>query len=510
MNILLIAPIVYPLLLGILTLGVWHYRRLQMIINLIGSFGLMVIGLLLLQQVMNQGIQVSQIGNWAAPFGISIVADTFSAIMVSITGIMAFAIAIYSVSSVSPRFMNRDQELRRSQFAYYPLLNIMYMGINGAFITGDLFNMYVWFEVMLISSFVLLALGGDKNQIEGTFKYVTINLLSSAFFLIGVGLLYGITGTLNMADLAVKIHQVENQGIVTVVAMFFLISFGIKAAVFPLYFWLPASYHTPPISISAIFAGMLTKVGVYSLIRVFTLIFITDVGYTHTIILWISIFTMVTGVLGAASHYDSRRILSFHIISQIGYMTLGLALFTPLALAGAVFYIMHHIIVKANLFLISGIMNRVGGSFDIRRQGSLANTYPFLAVLFLIPALSLAGIPPLSGFWSKFFVVKAGLDISENFAVFVALVVGLLTLYSMTKIWNEAFWKNRPDNALPPLEVGLFSRGNLYMTIPVIMLAAITLVIGFWPEPFFRLAEQASIELMNPSNYIEAVLGGKP
>lgn len=384
------------------------------------------------------------------------------------------------------------------------------MGINGAFLTGDLFNMYVWFEVMLISSFILLSIDGTKKALEGTFKYVTINLISSAFFLLGVGFLYGLTGTLNMADLAVRVTEIENQALVTLVAMFFLVSFGIKAAVFPLFFWLPASYHTPPISIAAIFAGMLTKVGVYSLIRVFTLIFIQDVGFTHTILLWIAGLTMFVGVIGAASQYDMRRILSFHIISQIGYMILGLALYTPLALAGGIFYIMHHIIVKGNLFLVAGLANRVKGSFEIRNIGELVNSYPFLGVLFLIPALSLAGIPPLSGFWAKFFVIKAGLEVQEYFVVFVALLVGLLTLFSMMKIWNEAFWKKDPGKAENTDQVipGLFNRHNIFMTIPIILLAMITLTIGFFPEPFFQIAERTANELMNPSIYINTVLGG--
>jgi multicomponent Na+:H+ antiporter subunit D len=509
MNAILIAPIVFPLILGLITLSLWQNRKMQELANTIGSFIYLIIGVLLMKSVLEEGILVTQIGNWVAPFGISIVADTFSAIMVMITSVMAFAIAIYSISSMRRSNVICDMVNKREQFGYYPLLNMMYMGINGAFLTGDLFNMYVWFEVMLISSFVLLSLDGSKLQIEGTFKYVTINLISSAFFLVGVGLLYGLTGTLNMADLAVKIHEVENQSMVTVVAMFFIICFGIKAAVFPLFFWLPSSYHTPPISIAAIFAGMLTKVGVYSLIRVFTLIFITDTGFTHTLILWISGFTMFVGVLGAASQYDMRRILSFHIISQIGYMILGLALYTPLAIAGAVFYIMHHIIVKANLFLVAGLVKRLGGSFDVRNVGGLVNSYPFLAVMFLIPALSLAGIPPLSGFWSKFFVVKAGLELQEYFIVFVALLVGLLTLYSMMKIWNEAFWKPDPGKCTnETLVPGLFSKKNIFMSIPIIFLAIITLTIGFYPEPFYQIADRAAHELMNPSIYINKVLGG--
>jgi len=510
MNALIIAPVIFPLIMGLLTLAFWHYRRTQELINLAGSFVLMIISFVLLNNVLNNGILVMQAGNWAAPFGITLVADTFSAVMVVITGIMAFTVSLYSLSSMKKCKAICDMEQKQFQYAYYPLLNIMYMGICGAFLTGDLFNMYVWFEVMLISSFVLLSLGGSKLQIEGTFKYVTINLISSAFFLVGVGLLYAMTGTLNLAHLAEVIPTIENKGMVTLVSILFLICFGVKAAVFPLFFWLPASYHTPPISISAIFAGMLTKVGVYSLMRVFTLLFINNVDYTHTIILWVSAFTMVVGVLGAASQYDMRRILSFHIISQIGYMILGLALYTPLAIAGGVFYIMHHIIVKANLFLVSGLVNRLKGHYDVRKIGGVLNAYPFLAVLFLIPALSLAGIPPLSGFWSKFFVVKAALENQGYFISVIALIVGLLTLYSMMKIWNEAFWKNDPSEKPECASVRpkLFAKENIFMVIPIMFLASITLCIGFYPEPFFHIAERAANELLNPAQYINAVLGG--
>ena len=513
MNVFIIAPVLFSLLMGLLTLLLWRQKRAQELTNLIGSFLQMVIAFGVLYIVLNNGIQSLQIGGWEAPFGISFVADTFSSIMVVITGIMGFATAVYSLSYMTNCKVANNIFKGQFQFAYYPLLNIMFMGINGAFLTGDLFNMYVWFEVMLISSFVLLSLGGSRLQIEGTFKYVTINLIASAFFLVGVGLLYSMTGTLNMAHLAEIIPTIENQSMLTVVSLLFLICFGVKAAIFPLFFWLPASYHTPPISISAIFAGMLTKVGVYSLMRVFTLLFIGNIAYTHTIILWISGFTMVVGVLGAASQYDMRRILSFHIISQIGYMILGLAIYTPLAIAGGVFYIMHHIIVKANLFFVSGIANKLKGNYDVRKIGGLLNSYPLLAVLFLIPALSLAGMPPLSGFWSKFFVINAAL-LDHNYIIsIVALAVGLLTLFSMMKIWNEAFWKDDPNPQHYKKEkmawVKLFNKDYIYMVIPVAFLASITLAIGFFPEPFFSIAERAASELMNPDIYINAVLGNQ-
>lgn len=508
-NLLLIAPIIFPLFFGLLTLGFWKYKKIQQGTNIVASITQLFIGVLLLKTVLEGGIISFQAGGWDAPFGITIVADTFSSIMILVSGIISFTVALYSINSMSLCKITTNMTDLRYQFGYYPLINIMFMGINGAFLAGDLFNMYVWFEVLLISSFILLSLGGSKHQLEASFKYVTINILSSSFFLIGLGFLYALTGTLNMADLAVKIPQIENQSMVTLVSMFFLISFGIKAAVFPLYFWLPSSYHTPPISITAIFAGILTKVGVYALVRVFTLIFVQEISFTHNILLWISGITMLVGVLGAASQYDMRRILSFHIISQIGYMILGLALFSQFALLGVIFFIVHNIFVKSNLLLISGLIHRLKGVWDVRYFGGTLNAYPVLAVLFLISALSLAGIPPLSGFWSKFIVIKAGVDLKQYILVAAALLTGLLTLFSMIKIWNEAFWKPDPNKSISEKsKIKLFQKSNLYMICAIVFLSLLSLFLGFYPSTFYSIAEQAAYELMNPSNYINAVLGG--
>jgi multicomponent Na+:H+ antiporter subunit D len=308
-----------------------------------------------------------------------------------------------------------------------------------------------------------------------------------------------------MADLAVRLPQVNQSGLVTVIAMFFLVAFGIKSAVYPMFFWLPASYHTAPISVSAIFAGLLTKVGVYAMIRVFTLLFVGDVPFTHELLLIIAGFTMVTGVLGAVSKNEIRRILSFHIISQIGYMIMGLGLFTPLALAGSIFYIMHHIIVKTNLFLIGGIINRVAGSYELKNLGGLYKSHVGLAVLFLIPAFSLAGFPPLSGFWAKFTLIRAALESQQYIIALVALAVGMLTVFSMTKIWAAAFWKDRAeDNAAPVAYLSRFEWRAYYR--PVIALALLTICIGILAEPVFQLATQAAEQLSNPQIYIQAVL----
>ncbi len=498
MKALLILPIFLPLLFAIASLLVWTRRGLQRALGVIGTAALLAASICLMASVWTRGIQATQIGGWPAPFGITLVADMFSAIMVVLSGLMGLAVAIYSLVSV---------DSARERFGYYLLFHVLLMGVNGAFLTGDLFNLYVWFEVMLIASFVLMALGGERAQIEGSIKYVTLNLVSSAIFLAAVGLLYAVTGTLNMADLARRFSAPDAPPLVTPIAMLFLVTFGVKAAVFPLFFWLPASYHTPPVAVSAIFAGLLTKVGVYALIRSFTLLFVHDLALTHTLILVIAGFTMVTGVLGAAAQNEFRRILSFHIVSQIGYMIMGLGLMSRLALAGAVFYIAHHIIVKTNLFLISGVVHRLRGTYELKPLGGLYNAHPGLAILFMIPALSLAGLPPLSGFWAKFILIRAGIEAGSAVIVVVALGVGLLTLFSMTKIWNEVFWKRGEERPNPP-DPGRIA-WTLYL-LPVSTLALLTVIIGLGGQALFVLADRAAGELLDRDAYIRAVLGDAP
>lgn len=489
MTLLPFLPILIPLAFA---LGALLMPAKSRIIGIVGSAALLIAAVLLLRHVSARGILVAQVGNWPAPFGVTLVIDNLSAIMVMLAGVMALMVSIYAYRAVDPA---------RHRFGFFPLFFFLLMGVCGAFTTGDLFNMYVWFEVLLISSFVLLALGGERPQLEGAVKYVTLNLLSSTFFLIALALIYGKLGTLNIADLAVKAAQMPNDTPLKIAALLLLAAFGVKAAVFPLYFWLPASYHTPPAAVSTLFAGLMTKVGVYALIRTFTLIFIHDRGQTHNILLILASLTMFFGVIGAAVQFDFRRILAFHSISQIGYMIMGLALFTPLALAGAVFFMVHHTLVKSNLFLISGAVAHVRGTFDLKKLGGLYPSQPLLALLFIIAAFSLAGLPPLTGFWAKFFLVKAGLQSEAYLTVLAALVVSLLTLYSMTKIWAEAFWKDDPQPQVP-------SAPNLLsMTLPVALMTALILLFSFAAEPLVQLTLKTAAQLLDPQIYIQAVLG---
>lgn len=498
-DLLLVFPVVVPMLTAVLALLAYRSLPVQRTISMAGAALVFAADIALLIQVVRNGIAATRIGDWPAPYGITFVADEFSALMLVLTGLIGFSVALYSLAGI-----DRESEA----FGYHPVYHFLLMGVSGAFLTGDLFNLYVWFEVMLVASFVLMALGGGRRQMQGAIKYVALNLISSILFLAAVGILYGMAGTLNMADLASKFsasHTEQSLSVLRTTSMLFIVAFGIKAAAFPLFFWLPASYHLPAPAVSALFAGLLTKVGVYALIRVFTLIFVQDTGYTHTVILVIAGLTMATGVLGAVSQNEFRRILSFHIVSQIGYMIMGLGLFTPLGLAASVFYIAHHIIVKTNLFLVSGAVERISHSSDLKVLGGLYRVRPELSMLFLVPALSLAGLPPLSGFFAKLGLVKAGLIQEQYLIVGVALAVSLLTLFSMMKIWNEAFWKAKPERA------GMLAYSDVHLRFqltPIGLLAAVTLAIGILAGPVFGFAERAGNQLFQPADYIRVVLGG--
>ncbi len=490
------APILIPLLFAVLSLFAWQRSKIQHLLALAGTTLLLVSAIYLLQIVITQGIQAIQIGNWSAPFGVSLVIDLFSAILLVVAALIALTIAIYAHSGI---------DAPRIQYGFFPLFFFLLMGVNGAFITGDLFNLYVWFEVLLMASFVLIAYGGERPQIEGAIKYVIPNLLASILFLSAIGLIYNLAGTLNLADLARVLPSLQASGQTTIIAVLFLIAFGIKSAVFPLFFWLPASYHTAPITITALFSALLTKVGVYALIRVFTLLFIQDTAYTHTIILIIAGFTMVTGVLGAAAQTDFRRLLSFHIISQIGYLLMGLGIFTQESLSASIYFMIHIMLAKTALFLVAGMIGKLQGSFDLKKLGGLYHSRIGLSILFLLPALSLAGLPPLSGFFAKLGLIIAGIRQQQGMIVAVALAISLMTLYSMTKVWNEAFWKD-PKPALKS-PAGPISA---WMWVPTAALVIVSLMVGVFAEPILQFTQQAAFQLMNPSVYIQAVLGGLP
>ncbi len=497
MTSLVPLAILVPLTGAVTGLLAWRSVRIQRWIAVATTAGLLGVGLGLVDQVWGGQVISLHVGGWPAPFGIVLVADPLSAVLVALAGVVGLASTLFAIGSV---------DAEREALGYHPLCMVLLTGVSGAFLTGDLFNLYVWFEVLLIASFVLVALGGSREAFRSGLTYVMVNLLSSAAFLTGLGLLYGQAGTLTMADLAQKLPGLADQGLVEATAMLFLLSFGIKAALFPLFFWLPSAYTAPPAAASALFAGLLTKTGIYALLRTFVVVFPAGTGLATEVLAWGAGATMIVGVLGAIAQDDIRRILAFHSVSQVGYMTMGLAIGTPLAVAGSLFFIVHHSIVKGDLFLVGELTRQAGGGWDLVDLGGLSAARPALAWLFLIPALSLAGIPPLSGFWAKLTLIQAGLVDHAYGLVATALATGLLTLLSMTKIWSEAFWKPHPDRSF----TGEASRFPMALALPTVALAGLALLLGLAAEPLLDLSLAAADGLLDPSAYIQAVLEGSP
>jgi multicomponent Na+:H+ antiporter subunit D len=489
---LLVLPILIPLATAIAIAMMPQRPSLLRAVAFAGAAGILASAIAVLARVEAHGVQVLQIGAWPAPFGITLVADVFSALLVVMVGIVALVVTGNSFSGVDPR---------REAFGYHALLHVVLMGVSGAFLTGDIFNLYVWFEVMLIASFVLMSLYRTSSQLHAAFTYVTLNLLASALLLTAIGLLYGQAGTLNLADLARAWPERRTPALDATLSMLFMIAFGIKAGVFPLFFWLPASYHTPPAAVGALFAGLLTKVGVYALIRVFTLLF-RDAGWIYTVVLALSVLTMVMGMVGALGQRDFRRVLSFNLVGHIGFTTVGLALWTPLALAASIFYMLHHILVITNLYLVSGLLLRLRRTTQMSELGGLYRTHAGVAAIAMIPLFSLAGVPPLSGFIGKLAIIQAALGAGYYRLAGIALAVSLMTVLSMARLWEEAFWKPAPD-AAHSAPVGMA------IVAPIAVLAMLTLALSLAAEPVFNLSQRAAEQLLHPDGYIRSVLGGE-
>jgi multicomponent Na+:H+ antiporter subunit D len=361
-----------------------------------------------------------------------------------------------------------------------------------------LFNLFVAFEILLMASYVLLTLEGSDAQIRAGTTYVVLNVIESMVLVTAVGLIFAATGTVSMAELPARLAALPD-GTRIGLQLLLLVAFGIKAAVFPLFFWLPDSYPTAPSSVSAVFAGLLTKVGVYCLIRTQTLLF---PGELNDLIVVVGALTMALGVLGAISHTDMKRILSFHIVSQIGYMVFGLGIGGTAAIAATIFYLIHHIPVKTSLFLVEGIIERDSGSSSFDAVSGLARRSPAFAAMFLVPALSLAGLPPLSGFLAKFAIVRAGVDSEQWVAVAVALAVSLLTLVSMTKIWVGAFW----GDVEPAASVGVgILRRHALMSTATALVVVLSLAIAVGAGPLYDFANKAAEQILDVAGYVSAV-----
>jgi len=478
MNALVATPVLVPLATVVLTTLASRRPALQQSLSLVGVLAFLGCAVVLVALAAADQPAQTAFGGWVAPYGIVFHLDRIGAALVLVTALMGAA---------SLLFLASDADTGPRHPLLLPLVHGVLAGVGGAFSTADLFNLYVWFEVMLICSLGLFALGGRLDQLDASFKYLVLNLLGTLLLLMAVGAVYGATGHLNFDALG-QAATALSPALAVVLLTALLLAFLIKAGAFPLYAWLPASYHTLPAPILALFAGLLTKVGVYAVLRTVGDVFTPAPQLVMEALGWVAAATMLFGVLGAAYHWDMRRILAFHIVSQIGYILLAVALAGDAGNAATLFYTVHHIIVKANLFLIAAMIWRLTGSYDLRRIGGLYRLRPALGVLFLVPALSLVGIPPLSGFWAKLIVLQEALGQGRYAWTAVALAVSVLTLYSMMKIWMEAFWKRHPDAEWqPPSDTRL---GPAWAA--TLGLAAVTLAISLNPQPLLEYARAAA------------------
>ena len=488
-----IAPIVLPLLTALVCLFWGKPGSGRRWFVALSALAQLVVALGLAAHVFDEGTLVLPVGRWTAQFGIVLVADLLSAVMLGLSSLTALAVILFGHAETSPRI---EHPLRQ------PLVQFLVMGINLSFLTGDLFNLFVAFEILLIASYALLTLEADDWNIKQSFPYLSINLVGSTLFICAAGLAYGIFGTLNFAEISQRALAMEGDARVTMLALLLLVVFGVKAGLFPLYYWLPNSYPTLAAPIGALYAGMLTKVGVYVLLRLFATIMPHSLTGLHALLAWLAGFTMVLAVMGAISKNYVRGILSYHILSQIGYMVLAIGFFTPLSIAACVLYIMHHIVVKASLFLVGGVAAALNRTDDLTKMGHLWKHFPWLGVLFLLQALSLAGVPPLSGFWGKYLIVAEGLKQGAYVLVGASILASVLTMFSMLKIWNGAFWAAPADVAIPKP-----TRRTRGMTWVVAGLAVVSLCIGLGVEFFTQVSLRAAESVLDQEAYARAVLG---
>jgi multicomponent Na+:H+ antiporter subunit D len=487
MNTATTLPLVIPLVAAAATLIASRSLLAKRMISIAASTAFTVVAGWLLVAVDTDGANVVAVGGWAPPFGIALVADRLSALLLFTSAIALLAVLVYAVSQRST-----DEELG----GFHAVYQILTAGVALTLLTGDLFTLFVAFEMMLTASYVLLTYRAGGEEIRSTTTYVVIGLVASALLLTTIALTYAVAGSVNIADLTARLDSVP-AGLRAGLGWMLFLVFGIKAAIFPLFFWLPDSYPVAPTPVTAVFAGLLTKLGVYAIVRTQTLLFPSDEPVL--LMLVIAGLTMVVGVLGAIAQKDIKRILSFHIVSQIGYMIMGLGFFTVAGVAAAIVFVVHQILVKASLFLVGGLVEETEGTGAIDSVDGVARRSPIVAALFLPAALSLAGFPPFSGFVGKLALVEAGFGAERWIVVGVSLAASLLTLFSMTKIWSGVFWgKPAPGTPRRP------ARGMLMATAGLVVVSVVVAVAG---EAILGYAERAAIDLLDGATYRELVLG---
>jgi multicomponent Na+:H+ antiporter subunit D len=513
---IVILPVVLPLIGAAVLLMAHVLRDLHWVLAIAIAVAVLVADIELLRRTLDTGPLSMTMGNWLPPFGISFTADAMGAV---------FALAAAGVTLVLLVYIQGTPSAHRPQ-GLHKFILLLLAGVSGSFLTGDLFNLYVWFEVMLIASFGLMVLGGRPRQLDGAVKYGFLNFLATSFFLLALGLLYGLIGTLNMADI-VRAAPGANPAVMAGVAALFLLAFGMKAAAFPVNGWLPASYHTPPAAVSALLAGLLTKVGVYALLRTLVMLLPASRDMLDPVLALLAGLTLVIAPLGAIAETNLRRALGFLVIGGIGAVLLGIALPDANGVGGSAVYILHAMLTITGLYLCAGLIEAATGATDTREMGGLYAASTPLSLIFLVLILGIAGVPPFLGFWPKLLLLEAGLDGSNLLTdagidwvplalAFALLLNAMLTLIAGTRIWAHVFWRSGPEGALSEsANPNLRPLGARQSWFGIGAAAALTLfvaVLGIVPNGLLEIGRAAALDLLNPAAYVAAtgLAGGGP
>lgn len=516
MTVLLPLVVLVPLISAALAMAMPRKRRAQQAITVAALTTIVVLSALMMVEVSRNDVLTMEVGGWAAPFGIMLVADRLTALLVGVSALVLLGVYFFSVGQ---GIADGDDEAPVSIFA--PTYLVLGAGVTNAFIAGDLFNLYVGFEILLVASYVLITLGGTAPRIQQGTTYVVVSLVSSVIFLAAIGFIYGATGTVNMAHLAVRVAELPSN-MQLLLNLILLIAFGVKAAVFPLAFWLPDSYPTAPAPVTAVFAGLLTKVGVYAIIRSQSLIFFDS--SLNTLLFIVAGLTLIFGILGAIAQLDIKRLLSFTLISHIGYLIFGVAMASSLGYAATTYYIAHHIIVQTTLFLAVGLIERRGGTTSLTQLGGMMKAAPLIGVLTFIPLLNLGGIPPFSGFIGKLALLDSAAHLGTAPAYWligVGTAVSLLTLYALARAWSLAFWRVPTQTPQMGNMQSVFQRLQVrdedetvrqkrdiprLMTAATCGMVAISVLLTVFAGPLMKYAGEAGRDLANPTLIMDAVL----
>lgn len=494
MNNWVIVPMLLPLLTAISLIFFRNNVTFQRWIGGVSVLLNVAVAIALVGQIHHDGTQTLYMGGWMPPYGIVFVADMFAGLLVLTASIVSAVCLFYAFGSIGEA---------RERMYFYPLFHFLLVGVYGSFLTGDLFNLFVCFEVMLIASYALIVLGGTKRQLRETLKYMLVNILSSALFVTAVAYLYGSLGTLNMAHLSQRVAEAGQDGMLNVIAIFLMIVFSLKAGLF-LFFWLPGSYAAPPAAVRALFAALLTKVGLYALIRTFSLIFYHDPSVTHT---WLGLMagaTMVLGSIGIIAYRDLLRMFNYQIVVSVGFIGLGLAIATREAWDGVIFYLIHDMLAKALLFILGGMLIAAAGTEKLKEMRGLVSRYPLLGWLFFATTLALVGIPPLSGFPGKLLLIRSGFQEQAYVLAGLGLISSFFVLYSLINVFKQAFWGAEQEQRPPAIAY----RPSRLLNCTVTVLFALLLFIGTNAEWVYGFVSQAGNDLARPELYIQAVMKG--